>query len=122
MICYPAVVTESWSYEGEEGPAQKVSVSMPAGRVAAVRARAGARGFSAYVSAAVERQLQRDLVEELLAESESQTGPIPQEMRDRAAQAFRAAEELADRDPEAPVADDEGLSSDGNSWRGRRAG
>ena len=37
-------------YTHDEGPAQKVSISMPASRIAAVRARVGARGFSAYVS------------------------------------------------------------------------
>ncbi len=51
-------------YGKDEGPAQKVSVSMPASLVAAVKARVITRGFSAYVSAAVARQLQRDLVEE----------------------------------------------------------
>ncbi|MFD3655104.1 hypothetical protein [Streptomyces sp. NPDC058620] len=42
-------------YATDEGPAQKVSISMPADRIAAVKARVGARGFSAYISAAVIR-------------------------------------------------------------------
>ncbi|MFC9943680.1 hypothetical protein [Streptomyces pratensis] len=79
----------------DEGPAQKVSVSMPASRIAAVKARVGVRGFSAYISTAVERQIRRDLLEELLQASEDETGPIPQAMTDRAAEAFRAAEALA---------------------------
>jgi len=41
-------------------------------------------------------RLQRGLIAEPLAESEAQTGPLPQEMLDRAAQAFRTAEALAD--------------------------
>lgn len=106
----------------DEGPAQKVSVSMPAARVAAVRARAGARGFSAYVSAAVERQLQRDLLDELLAESEAQTGPLPQEMLDRAARAFRTAEALAAREQEPSDPADETAPGEEGTWRERRAG
>jgi hypothetical protein len=106
----------------DEGPAQKVSVPMPADPIATVRARAGARGFSSYASSAVERQLQRDLLEELLTESEAQTGPLPQETLDRAAQAFRAAEALADREHDLPDAEDERTPAEGDAWRGHRAG
>ncbi|MCP3819071.1 hypothetical protein NLX86_13385 [Streptomyces sp. A3M-1-3] len=105
----------SSSYQSDEGPAQKVSVSMPAGRIAAVKARVGARGFSAYISAAVERQIQRDLLEELLQANEAETGPIPQEMHDRAAQAFRSAEALAAQEH----ADEAGQGED--AWHGREA-
>ncbi|WP_344384789.1 hypothetical protein [Streptomyces thermolineatus] len=114
-------MTESQPCGIDEGPAQKVSVSMPAGRIAAVRARTGTRGFSAYVSAAVERQLQRDLIEELLQEHEAQAGPIPQEMLDHAAQAFRAAEALVDLECGASRAEGEDASTEGETWRGRRA-
>lgn len=82
-------------YAKDEGPAQKVSVSMPAGRIAAVKARVGARGFSAYVSAAVERQLQRDLLEELLQEKEAETGPPSPDVQEWAANIFREAEAMA---------------------------
>lgn len=82
-------------YGSDKSPAQKVSVSMPADRIAAVKARVGARGFSAYVSAAVERQIQRDLLEELIEASEQEHGPIPREMEDRAIHAILAAESLA---------------------------
>ncbi len=83
-------------YVPDEGPAQKVSVSMPAGRIAAVRARVGARGFSAYVSAAVERQIQRDLLEELLQAKEAEIGTPSAEVQDWAAEVFREAEAMAD--------------------------
>ncbi|MFD0855268.1 hypothetical protein ACFQ07_23715 [Actinomadura adrarensis] len=73
-----------------EGPAVKTSVSLRAGNVRAVRERAGARGFSAYVDAAVERQIERDLLEEALQANESEAGPIPQVLRDEAAELFRA--------------------------------
>ncbi|MGA5062785.1 hypothetical protein ACPB9E_03255 [Streptomyces exfoliatus] len=94
-------------YGPDEGPAQKVSVSMPAGRIAAVKARVGTRGFSAYISAAVERQIQRDLLDELVQASERETGPIPQAMHDRATAAILAAEALAatETDAESPQGD-----------------
>ncbi|MFF1304083.1 hypothetical protein [Streptomyces sp. NPDC058307] len=82
-------------YGKDEGPAQKVSVSMPAGRIAAVKARVGARGFSAYVSAAVERQIQRDLLEELLQQKEAEIGPPSPQVEEWAAEIFREAETLA---------------------------
>ena len=79
------------------GPAAKVSVSLRTGNIRAVRDRVGARGFSAYVDAAVERQIERDLLEEALAANETAAGPIPQALRDEAAAVFRevkAAPEL----------------------------
>ncbi|MFD6417147.1 hypothetical protein [Streptomyces sp. NPDC060194] len=78
-------------YESGDTRSQKVSVSMPADRIAAVKARVGARGFSAYISAAVERQIQRDLIDELLARNEAEAAPITQEMHDQAAASIRAA-------------------------------
>lgn len=102
-------------YIPDEGPAQKVSVSMPAGRIAAVRARVGARGFSAYVSAAVERQIQRDLLEELLEAKEAEIGAPSAEVQDWAAEVFREAEAMADGH--------EGQHADKGepAWEGREA-
>ncbi|SFK62274.1 hypothetical protein SAMN05192584_107203 [Streptomyces pini] len=94
---------------------------MPADRIAAVRARVGARGFSAHVSAAVERQLQRGLLEELLVENERQAGPIPRETHDRAARAFRAAEAPADHETGSPAVES-GSAVEEDAWRDRRAG
>jgi hypothetical protein len=76
-----------------EGPAAKVSVSLRAGNIRAVRERAGARGFSAYVDAAVERQVERDLLEEALAANEAESGPISRELRNEAADLFRAVKD-----------------------------
>jgi hypothetical protein len=73
-----------------DGPAAKVSVSLRAGNIRAVRERVGARGFSAYVDAAVERQIERDLLEEALQTNEAASGPIPQALRDEAAELFRS--------------------------------
>ncbi|WP_415947898.1 hypothetical protein [Streptomyces sp. KLOTTS4A1] len=83
-------------YDKGESRAQKVSVSMPADRIAAVKARVGARGFSAYVSAAVERQIQRDLIEEALVATEAEIGPPTPEVQAWADEIFREAEALAE--------------------------
>jgi hypothetical protein len=76
-------------YTPGHGPAAKVSVSLRAGNIRAIRERVGARGFSAYVDAAIERQIERDLLEEALAVNEAQAGPVPQALRDEAAALFR---------------------------------
>ncbi|MTD54227.1 hypothetical protein [Amycolatopsis pithecellobii] len=84
-----------------QGPARKVSVSLRASNVRAVRERVGQRGFSAYVDAAVERQVERDLLVEALAANEARAGPIPQEFSDEAAAVFRevkSAPELSKED------------------------
>jgi hypothetical protein len=73
-----------------EGPATKVSVSLRAGNIRAIKEHVGARGFSAYVDAAVERQIERDLLEEALQANENEGGPIPQSLRDEAAELFRS--------------------------------
>jgi hypothetical protein len=96
-------------YTPGHGPASKVSVSLRAGNIRAVRERVGSRGFSAYVDAAVERQIERDLLEEALLANEAAAQPIPQEFKDEAAALFRevkSAPELQDED----------------AWHGREAG
>ncbi|MGY3681513.1 hypothetical protein [Streptomyces sp. TE33382] len=57
-----------------EGPTANVSVSLRTGNIAAVRARVGKRGFSAYVDAAVQRQIERDNLAELTADHEAEHG------------------------------------------------
>lgn len=64
-------------------------MSLRAGNIRAIKDRVGARGFSAYVDAAVERQIERDLLEEALLANEAQAGPIPEEFKDEAAALFR---------------------------------
>jgi hypothetical protein len=96
-------------YTPGHGPASKVSVSLRAGNIRAIRERVGARGFSAYVDAAIERQIERDLLEEALQANEAQAGPIPQAFRDEAAALFqdlRSAPEL----------------QEGGEWHAREAG
>ncbi|MCE7009505.1 hypothetical protein LWC34_42860 [Kibdelosporangium philippinense] len=59
-----------------EGPTTVVSVSMHSGTVSAVRSRAGRRGVSAYIEAAVQRQIERDNLDELIAAAEAEHGSI----------------------------------------------
>jgi hypothetical protein len=76
-------------YPPGQGPSAKVSVSLRAGNIRAVRERVGSRGFSAYVDSAVERQIERDLLDEALHANEEQAGVIPQDIREEAAALFR---------------------------------
>lgn len=55
---------------------EKHSVTMPAETSQGVRSRVGARGFSAYVAGAVARQLERDALDDLLAEMTAEHGPV----------------------------------------------
>lgn len=59
-----------------EGPTTVVSVSMHSGTIGAVRGRVGRRGVSAYIEAAVQRQIERDDLDELIAAAEAEHGPI----------------------------------------------
>ncbi len=61
------------------GPARKVSVSMPEGLTAAVQQRVGRGKLSQYVTEAVSRQLERDLLAELSELLTAEHGPVPEE-------------------------------------------
>jgi Arc/MetJ-type ribon-helix-helix transcriptional regulator len=61
------------------GPARKVSVSMPEDLTAAVQQRVGRGKFSQYVTEAVTRQLELDLLEELSELLTAEHGPVPEE-------------------------------------------
>ncbi|MFT4010967.1 MAG: hypothetical protein QM655_13105 [Nocardioidaceae bacterium] len=58
---------------------EKHSVSMPTATSAGVRERVGSRGFSAYVSQAVTRQLERDALADILARLEEKHGPVDED-------------------------------------------
>jgi len=75
----PVEVLIDESARMHESKVRKVSVSMPE----AVRARAGAGGFSRYVSEAVERGIRHDRLGELLDELEAEYGPVPAEVREQ---------------------------------------
>jgi hypothetical protein len=57
-------------------PVVKHSVTMPADTSQGVRSRVGARGFSGYVATAVARQLERDALDDVLAQMETDHGPV----------------------------------------------
>ncbi|MCX4659966.1 hypothetical protein [Streptomyces uncialis] len=59
-----------------EGPVRPVSVSLHEGTIAALKARTGKRGMSAYVEALIQRQLERDLLRELIEDAEAEHGPV----------------------------------------------
>ncbi|MGE5286059.1 MAG: hypothetical protein ACM3ML_02425 [Micromonosporaceae bacterium] len=61
------------------GAARKVSVSMPEDLTAAVQQRVGRGKFSQYVTEAVTRQLELDLLAELSELLTSEHGPVPEE-------------------------------------------
>ncbi|MFD0855872.1 CopG family transcriptional regulator [Actinomadura adrarensis] len=57
-------------------PTNKYSVTMPRDIAEAARERSGPSGLSAYVTAAVARQLERDKLAELIAAGEAENGPV----------------------------------------------
>ena len=61
------------------GPARKVSVSMPEDLTTAVQQRVGRGKFSQYVTEAVARQLELDLLAELSELLAAEHGPVPEE-------------------------------------------
>ncbi|MEJ8652941.1 hypothetical protein WKI65_33960 [Streptomyces sp. MS1.AVA.3] len=61
-----------------EGPVRPVSVSLHEGTIAALKARTGKRGMSAYVEALIQRQLERDRLRELIEDAEAEHGPVEQ--------------------------------------------
>jgi hypothetical protein len=74
---------------------QKISITMPRDIADAARARSGASGLSAYVAAAVARQIERDNLNDLIAVAEAEHGPITDEEIDAA----RATQERARSEP-----------------------
>jgi Arc/MetJ-type ribon-helix-helix transcriptional regulator len=60
------------------GSARKVSVSMPEDLTAAVQQRVGRGKFSQYVTEAVTRQFELDLLTELLELLATEHGPVPE--------------------------------------------
>jgi predicted DNA binding CopG/RHH family protein len=83
MTALPVEVLIDDSARLHESKARKVSVSMPEELAEAVRARAGAGGFSRYVTEAVEREIKHDQLGELLDELEAEHGPVPAEVREQ---------------------------------------
>ncbi|MEW2630188.1 hypothetical protein AB0903_00615 [Streptomyces sp. NPDC048389] len=67
------------------GKTRVTSVSLRAETLEAIRARAGKQGVSSYIEEAVQRQLQREAIDEYIAAAEAEHGPVdPAEVSDKA--------------------------------------
>jgi Arc/MetJ-type ribon-helix-helix transcriptional regulator len=75
-------------YSIGEGPATRVSLSLPEGTAEAIRRRVGKREFSSFITAAVERELRGQILDEYLADYERRNGPVSASEQDRARQVF----------------------------------
>ncbi|MFJ8464254.1 hypothetical protein [Streptomyces swartbergensis] len=62
-----------------DGPSSGISVSLTAGTLQAIRERVGKRGVSAYLEKAAQRQIERDNLDELIAEFDKTHGPADPE-------------------------------------------
>ncbi|MBD3008421.1 CopG family transcriptional regulator [Streptomyces sp. 5-10] len=60
-------------------PTGKYSITMPRDIAEAAKARSGHSGLSAYVAAAVARQIERDNLNELIQVAEAEHGPVTAE-------------------------------------------
>jgi Arc/MetJ-type ribon-helix-helix transcriptional regulator len=75
-------------YSIGEGPATRVSLSLPEGTAEAIRKRVGKREFSAFITAAVERELRGQILDEYLADYERRKGPVSADEQERARRVF----------------------------------
>ncbi|MEV6480383.1 hypothetical protein [Streptomyces sp. NPDC051576] len=75
-------------YSVGEGPATRVSLSLPEGTAEAIRQRVGKREFSAFITAAVERELRGQILDEYLADYERRRGSVSEQEQERARQIF----------------------------------
>ncbi|WP_329315823.1 hypothetical protein [Streptomyces sp. NBC_01262] len=75
-------------YSVGEGPATRVSLSLPEGTAEAIRQRVGKREFSAFITAAVERELRGQILDEYLADYERRKGPVSEREQERARRVF----------------------------------
>jgi Arc/MetJ-type ribon-helix-helix transcriptional regulator len=76
------------SYGVGEGPATRVSLSLPEGTAEAIRRRVGKREFSAFITEAVERELRGQILDEYLADYERRQGAISEHEQERARRVF----------------------------------
>ncbi|MFD5204646.1 hypothetical protein ACFWM7_31885 [Streptomyces sp. NPDC058375] len=68
-------MAEALDFPPGDGPSSGISVSLTAGTLHAIRERVGKRGVSAYLEMAAQRQIERDGLDELLADFEATNGP-----------------------------------------------
>jgi hypothetical protein len=85
----PALARNSYSGYDNSVTVSKVSLSIEADVLEEARERAGRRELSSYVTDALRRQLQHDRIEELLAEMDTRSGPIADDLMEEARQLWR---------------------------------
>ncbi|MBZ4320540.1 hypothetical protein [Streptomyces huiliensis] len=81
-------MAEETTYGIGGGPATRVSLSLPEGTAEAIRARADKGKFSAFITAAVERELRGRILDEYLADYEQRRGPVAEQAREQARKLF----------------------------------
>lgn len=86
--CRACVARRFATYGLGEGPATRVSLSLPEGTAEAIRVRVGKREFSAFIAEAVERELRGQILDEYLADYENRKVPLSERARQRAWQVF----------------------------------
>ncbi|MEW2449246.1 hypothetical protein AB0896_17010 [Streptomyces parvulus] len=62
-----------------DGPTSRISVTLTTGTLQAIRERVGKRGVSAYLEKAAQRQIERDDLDELIADFDQVHGPAAPE-------------------------------------------
>lgn len=62
------------------GPTSRIAVSLTVGTLQAIRGRVGRRGVSAYLERAAQRQIERDNLNDLIAEFDQANGPADPEV------------------------------------------
>jgi hypothetical protein len=62
-----------------DGPSRGISVTLSTGTLQAIRERVGRRGVSAYLERAAQRQIERDDLDELIADFDKIHGPADPE-------------------------------------------
>lgn len=72
------------------GKTRVTSVSLRAETLDAIRERAGKQGVSSYIEEAVQRQLQREAIDEFIAAAEAEGGPLGSAAIEEKAERVRA--------------------------------
>ncbi|GAA3423112.1 hypothetical protein ACWDTT_01930 [Streptosporangium sandarakinum] len=73
------VMADDVEFPPGDGPTNGISVTLTAGTLQAIRDRVGKRGVSAYLEKAAQRQIERDNLDELIADFERTHGPADPE-------------------------------------------
>ncbi|MGW1072277.1 hypothetical protein [Streptomyces sp. NPDC002537] len=72
-------MADNTDFEPGDGPSSGISVTLTAGTLQAIRERVGKRGVSAYLEQAAQRQIERDNLDELIADFDKVNGPADPE-------------------------------------------